>query len=69
MGLSHDVVTLIKWQPNGNVDTVFHENIIFLPTGSTVAVKCNDGGPWTHGIVARHRSDNHPGTMYRIRVC
>ena len=64
----NDHTALIKWQPSVNIDTVTHENIIFLPTRSTVAVKHNDGGTWTGGIVVRHRSDSHHERMYRIRV-
>ena len=31
-----------------------HKNIPFLPTGSTVAVWRDDGGPWMHGKIVGH---------------
>ena len=37
----------------------------FLPTGSSVSAQSEDWGPWIHGTVVRHGSDDHHGRSYR----
>ena len=34
-------------------------NISAPPSGPTMAIQHEDGGPWTHGTVIGHVSDNH----------
>ena len=47
---SNHAEVINRWcQINEDIDT--HRNIPFLPTGSSVAVKWEDAGPWTHGTV------------------
>ena len=36
---------LMKRQPHVNIDKNTHENIVFLPTGSTVSCRMNNGDP------------------------
>ena len=37
----------------------YSNNILFLPTGATVAVQREDGGTRTHGIIIGHGTDDH----------
>ena len=37
-----------------------------IPIGSTVAVQCKDGAPWTHGIIEGGSSHNHNNRSYTI---
>ena len=60
--------SLISRQPNVNEDVNTHENIPFLPVGSTVAVQCRDGVSLTHQTIIGHGSDNHQGRSYKIKV-
>ena len=49
-----------------NIDTL--KETITIPTGSMVAIQCEDGGPWTHGTIIKHGDLSHNGNMYRIWV-
>ena len=40
-----------------NNDT--HEESFSFPIGSIVAVQCEDGGPWIHGVIKEASSSNH----------
>ena len=40
----------------------------FIPMGSTVAVQLEDGGPWTHGIVAGKGDHDHHNISYIICI-
>ena len=59
---------LIKRQSHVYTGTDTCEHILFLPTGSTVALQCKNGEHWMHGIVVAHRSDYHHSRSYRIQV-
>ena len=37
-------------------------NYVSIPTGSTVVVECEHGGPWTHGKV-EGEGDHHKGRV------
>ena len=37
-------------------------NYVSIPIGSTVAVQCEDGGPWTHGTIEGKSDYNHHDT-------
>ena len=53
-------------QASQDIDTC--KNIPFLPTGSTVVVKREDGEPWMHGTIMGHETDDHNNRSYIIRV-
>ena len=57
---------LITRQPltSAHVDT--HKIIPFLPMGSTAAVQQEDGGPWGHGTIVGHGTDDQKGRSYKI---
>ena len=50
-------MSLVNRQPHTHVD-VTHTNTPFLSTESTVAVQCDDEGPWTHGMVVGQGFDH-----------
>ena len=60
--------TLIKKQSHGSISTDPCKNILFLPTGSTVAVQHEDGELWTYETVIWHRFDVPHWGCYRMRV-
>ena len=41
---------------------------VSIPTGSTVAVQCKDGGPWTHGTLEGKGNHNHQEKSYNICI-
>ena len=43
-------------------------NYISIPTGSTIAVQCEDGGPWTHGTMEDKGDHNHHDRPYNIGI-
>ena len=43
-------------------------NYVSIPTGSTVVVQCEDGGPWTHGTVEGKCDNNHHESSYNINI-
>ena len=57
---------LVNRQGRNNYDTspVFSN----IPTGSAVAVQCEDGGPWTHGTVVNMGNHNHHDRSYIIQL-
>ena len=52
----HFVILAVSW------------SMFFLPIGSTVVVKCENRGPWIHGTIVQHRSEDHNGRCYKIWV-
>ena len=44
------------------------ENFASLLIGSTVVVQCNDGGPWTHGMIEGKGNHNHHDRSYNICI-
>ena len=47
-------------------DTLYE--LWFIPIGSTVAVKREGSGPWTHGTVTDHSHDKYTGWSYKIHI-
>ena len=43
-------------------------NYVSIPTGSTVAGQCEDGGLWTHGTVDGKGGHNHHEIFYKICI-
>ena len=43
-------------------------NYVSFPKGSTVAVQCEDGGPWTYGTVEGKGDHNHHEQSYNICI-
>ena len=41
---------------------------ISIPIGSTVVVRWEDGGPWTHGMIEGKGSQNYHDISYHIRI-
>ena len=39
-----------------------------FPVGSTIAVECDYGGSWTHGVIKQTNSSVHKGRLYIVRV-
>ena len=39
-----------------------------FPIGSTVVVKCEDGGPWIHKVIEGANNSDQNGRSYIIRV-
>ena len=48
-----------------NYDTARHYDL--FSTGSTVAIQCEDGGPWIHGTIVGADNHNHNYRSYTIR--
>ena len=44
------------------------KNTHFFPIGSTVAVQCEDGGPWLHCVIKEANNSGHSGRSFIIRV-
>ena len=63
-----DHVALKNRQPQANKGKHTYVNISLFPTGSTITVQCEDGGPWTHRTVIRHGSEDHNRGCYKSRV-
>ena len=50
-------VTMLQWKAGSpNQRKYTHVNISLSSTGSTVGVKHEDGGPWTHRTIIGHGS-------------
>ena len=47
---------------------ILTKTILFLPTGSTITVQRNDGGPWIHWMIIGRGTDDDNGRSYRARV-
>ena len=45
-----------------------HKDSFSFPIESTVAVQCEDGGPWMYNIVEETNGTDHMGWSYIIRV-
>ena len=52
---------LIKRQMKNDKDKDTFKSFVSLPLGSTVAVQCQDEGPWTHGRIEGMGYHNHHG--------
>ena len=50
---------LINRQCRNDKDDNTSKSFNPLPIGSTVAVQCEDGRPWTHGTIEEKGDDNH----------
>ena len=59
---------LLKRQPQASQNIGTCKNIQFLPTGSTVAVKREDFGPWMHRMRIGYGTDDHNCRISRVRV-
>ena len=62
-------ITMLLSQKGGSsvdIDRDTHGNILFLSTGSTVAVQHKDGGPWVYGKMVGLGSDDNNGRSYKI---
>ena len=58
---------LINRQSQVSKDEDTHGDNSFLPTGSTVAVQCEDRGPLIHGRVVGHGTEDHI-ISYKIQM-
>ena len=63
-----NLIALLETQPQASQDIHTHKNILFLPTGSTVAVHRENGGSCTYGTIIGHETENHIDRSYRVRV-
>ena len=45
-----------------------HKDSFSFPMGSMVAIQCEDGGPWIHGVIEEANNSNHNGRSYSARV-
>ena len=59
---------LINRQCRNDKDNDTSKHFHPLPIGSTVAVKCEDGGPWTHGTIEEKGNHNHHNRSYKIHI-
>ena len=39
-----------------------------IPTGLTVVLQRGDGGPWTHGTVVKHATQDHNNRSYKFCI-
>ena len=60
---NHVAINSRQLQLNKETDT--H---ISVSRGSTVAIKHKDGEPWTYRTTIKHRSEDHKGRCYKLRV-
>ena len=49
-----------------NIDTF--KEFSDKPVGSTVAIQCEDSGPWTHGTLMSHGDHNHNNRPYKVQL-
>ena len=59
---------LIKRQTKDDKHQGTPRNYVSIPIGSTVAVKQEDGGPWTHGTVEGKGDHDHHDRSYDIHI-
>ena len=59
---------IIKRQTKNEKDKDTSKNFVPLPTGSTVAVECEDGGLWIHGTIEGKGDHNHRNRSYIIHI-
>ena len=63
-----EATILFNMQSHKNIDKINCRNILFCQQYLAVAVQHEGGGPWTHGTVVGHISDDHHSRSYRISV-
>ena len=59
---------LVKRQTKDYQNHGTPRNYVSFPIGSTVAVQCEDGEPWTHGTVEGKGDHNHHDRSYNICI-
>ena len=62
----HKVFTSRQDKNDQNNDT--SKNLVSLPTGSTVVVQQEDGGPWTHRTIEDKGYHNHHNRSYKVCI-
>ena len=59
---------IIKRQTKNDKDKDTSKIFVSIPIGSTVAVQCEDGGPWTYGTIEGKGNQIHHDRLYHIHI-
>ena len=59
---------LVNRQTKGDKNQGTPRNYVSIPTGSTVVVQHEDGGPWIYGTVKGKDDHNHHERSYNICI-